>query len=138
MPARDKYHDCVCNALIKDGWTITNDPLVLKWGGKDLYVDLGAERLLAAEKGSEKIAVEVKCFVGPSDMAELEQALGQFVLYRSILARQEPNRRLLLAVPEFAWHDVFEDAMGPILFEDNLVCGFVFDVESQEIIRWMP
>lgn len=40
MPARDKYHDCVCNALIKDGWTITNDPLVLKWGGKDLYVDL--------------------------------------------------------------------------------------------------
>ncbi|MFN9868505.1 MAG: element excision factor XisH family protein, partial [Pseudanabaena sp.] len=29
MPAKDIYHDNVCNALIKDGWTITDDPLVL-------------------------------------------------------------------------------------------------------------
>jgi hypothetical protein len=74
MPARDIYHDQVKNALIKDGWTITHDPFVLKWGWKDLFVDVGAERLLTAEKGAQTIAVEVKSFTGPSDMVELERA----------------------------------------------------------------
>jgi hypothetical protein len=52
MPAKDRYHQTVKNALIKDGWTITNDPLHLRWGNKDMYVDLRAERLFSAEKGS--------------------------------------------------------------------------------------
>ncbi len=29
MPAKDIYHNQVKNALIKDGWTITDDPLIL-------------------------------------------------------------------------------------------------------------
>ena len=64
MPARDTYHDAVCKALVKDGWTITDDPLRLVWGKKDYYVDLGAERILAAERHGRRIAVEVKSFVG--------------------------------------------------------------------------
>ena len=56
MPAKDIYHNNVKNALIKDGWKITHDPLRLEWGGKDMYVDLGAEELLAAEKGGRQIA----------------------------------------------------------------------------------
>ncbi len=28
MPARDIYHDTVRNALEKDGWTITHDPVI--------------------------------------------------------------------------------------------------------------
>lgn len=63
MPAKDTYHDAVKTALTKDGWTITDDPLYLKCGYKDLFIDLGAEQLLAAEKGKRKIAVEVKSFV---------------------------------------------------------------------------
>lgn len=55
MPAKDKYHDSVRNALIKDGWTITHDPLIVRWGAKDMYVDLGAEQFLAAEKTGCKI-----------------------------------------------------------------------------------
>ena len=52
MPARDRLHNAVKNALIRDGWTITHDPLRLTSGRRNLYVDLGAERLLAAEKGA--------------------------------------------------------------------------------------
>jgi len=48
MSAKDIYHDTVKNALIKNGWKITHDPLVLKWGPKDLFIDMGAERLSAA------------------------------------------------------------------------------------------
>jgi len=65
MPAKDLYHDTVKTALLKDGWTITDDPLSLEIGGRDLFVDLGAEKLLIADRGSQKIAVEVKSFISP-------------------------------------------------------------------------
>lgn len=68
MPALDTYHEAVKSALIKDGWTITHDPLRLAVGPRGVYIDLGAERLLAAERGTEMIAVEVKSFVGPSEI----------------------------------------------------------------------
>ncbi len=84
--------------MIADGWTITHDPFVLKWGTKDLFVDLGAERLLAADKAGQKIAVEVKSFSGASEINDLEKALGQFILYHDVLGESEPHRRLYLAI----------------------------------------
>jgi hypothetical protein len=80
MPAKDTYHDAVRNALVKDGWTITDDPFRLIWGERDFYVDLGAERIVAAEKAGKRIAVEVKSFLGTSPVHDLELALGQFLL----------------------------------------------------------
>jgi hypothetical protein len=115
MPARDLYHDIFRNALIKDGWTITHDPLQLRYGGKDMYVDLGAERLLAAEKGSQKIAVEIKSFTRPSVMQDLEIALGQYTLYNDVLVENEPERLLFLAVPKEIKDDIFEDPLGRLL-----------------------
>ena len=82
MPARDFYHDKVRNALIKDGWTITHDPYSMKLGSADLFVDLGAEKIIAAEKGSDKIAVEIKSFLGKSIIAQTQDAIGQFIMYR--------------------------------------------------------
>ena len=88
MPAKDIYHDTVRTALDKDGWTITHDPLRIRLArGKNLFVDLGAERLLAAEKGTEKIAVEIKSFIGTSEVEDLKNALGQYVLYEKIIKR---------------------------------------------------
>src|SRR4051794_32070929 len=108
MPAKDTFHDACKNALIKDGWTITHDPLRLVWGGKDMYVDLGAERLLAAEKPGQRIAVEVKSFLGESEIDDLEKAVGQFVLYRAVLAEREPDRQLFIAVTEWIL-ELFEE-----------------------------
>ena len=86
MPARNLHHNSVKTALIKDNWNVTHDPLSLKWGIKYLYVDLGAEKLLTAEKGTSKIAVEVKSFTGLSEMRELEVAIGQYLVYNDSLA----------------------------------------------------
>ena len=95
MSAKDIFHDKVKNALVKDGWTITDDPYSLKWdNGENLLIDLAAERVIAAEKDNEKIAVEIKSFVGASEMNDLENALGQFIFYRAILAENEPDREL--------------------------------------------
>jgi len=78
VPAPDTYHEVVKHALIKEGWTITHDPYTLTFGQRNVFVDLGAERMLAAEKGQEKIAVEIKSFQGASDVRDLEMAIGQY------------------------------------------------------------
>ena len=80
MPARDFYHHVVVEALTADGWNITDDPLRLAFGARDFYIDLAAELPIGAEKGGERIAVEVKSFVGASNIRELELAIGQFAL----------------------------------------------------------
>jgi hypothetical protein len=92
MPKKDKFHDAVKNALNKDGWTITDDPYKLDFGFTDAFVDLGAERLLAAEKGKEKIAVEVKSFIGSSELYEFHTALGQFANYELALQIEDHKR----------------------------------------------
>jgi len=137
MPARDYYHEHVRSALIKDGWTITHDPFRLNWGGKDLYVNLGAQRLIGAEKDHRRIAVEVKSFLGPSEMADLEKALGQFVLYRAILAERAPERHLYLAVPQPTLIDVFGQSFGELLLKNNLAQVVGFDPVKEEITQWL-
>ncbi len=138
MPARDIYHEAVKNALLKDGWTITHDPLRLRLRrGKNLFVDLGAERMLAAERGTEKIAVEIKTFSRASDMKDLEDAVGQFVLYAHLLQRSDPDRVLYLAVPELARRNVFEEEAGQVMLEDRVIRLFSFDPEQEIIVHWI-
>lgn len=130
MPVKDLLHDCVKNALIKDGWTITNDRFRLKYKGRKLYVDLGAERIIAAEKGAKKIAVEIKSFVGASEINDLENAPGQFIFYRAILAETEPDRELFLAVPDEVFKTLFEKEFHDLLTKNNL--AKVFGVNEEK------
>ena len=138
MPARSIYHQGVRNALEKDGWTITHDPYYLSWGGKDMYVDLGAERLLAAEKGQRRIAVEVQSFLSDSIMEDLEKALGQFIPYRTVLAKLDPDRVLYLAVPNDVARDLFEEPLGRLLVESNLAQVIGFDPQAEVLVQWIP
>ena len=138
MPARDLYHDTVKNALIKDGWTITHDPFRLPVGIRDSFVDLGAQKLVAAEKGTRKIAVEIKSFLGSSVLQDLETALGQFTLYRAFLGRAEPDRTLYLALPEPTMEGIYADKIADVLFDDKLVEAVTFDPDEEVIVRWIP
>lgn len=140
MPARDLYHDAVKTALVKDGWTITHDPLTLRWGRKDLFVDLGAEKLLAAEKAGRRIAVEIKSFLGRSEVEDLKNALGQYILYRDIMSEleSEKDRELYLAVPRAVSADLFEEPVGRLPIEKGHLRLLVFDADKEEIVRWIP
>jgi hypothetical protein len=138
MPARDTYHQTVKNALVKDGWTITHDPLRIRLARrKNLFVDLGAERMLAADRGTEKIAVEVKSFISPSDMKDLEEATGQFVLYERLLKRYYPDRILFLAVSEDTKKRVFEEEAGQTLIEDGIIRLVTFEPVKEAIVQWI-
>lgn len=77
MSAKNIHNDAVIEALVADGWSITDDPLSLEVGGRDMWVDLGAEKdTLLAEKGEIRIAVEVASFVGNSPILDLQKTLG--------------------------------------------------------------
>jgi hypothetical protein len=78
MSARDLFHAAVRRGLEKEQWHISSVPLELEWEEVRIKIDLAAERLIAAERGEEKIAVEVKSFVSPSPISDFYTALGQF------------------------------------------------------------
>jgi len=138
MPAKDLYHDAVRKALENDGWTVTHDPYTMKWGRKDLHIDLGAERLIAAEKIGHKIAVEVKSFVGQSEVNDLEHALGQFILYHDILANVESDRTLYLAIRDTVFVDVFQEPIGEVLLHNQRLRLIVFQLETETVTQWIP
>ncbi len=138
MPAKDIYHDTVKRALQKDGWIITHDPFPLQIGRKRLSADLGAERLINAEKGTQKIVVEVKSFVGRSDVKDLEQALGQYILYRQVLNEMRIDRSLYLAIPQPIFNSVFTIELGQVLLKNQIVKLIVFDDKSEAIVQWIP
>ncbi len=137
MSARDRYHDTVKNALIQEGWTITHDPYRLAIGRRRGYIDLGAEMPLAAEKEGRRIAVEIKSFLGASELDDLENALGQYGVYRVILAKSEPERALYLALPD----DIHELLLDETDFRDILRAFqtrlILFDPQRGRIVKWI-
>lgn len=136
--ARDKYHEQVRLALEKDGWTVTDDPYQLLMGTRRTYIDLGAERLLiGAEKGKEKIAVEIKTFTGGSDLQDFDQAVGQFLRYRSALQREEPDRKLYLAMPFVFYERFFQDLFFLELLEETDISTIVYDQTNAIIKKWI-
>jgi XisH protein len=137
MPARDIYHNTVIIALEKDGWKITNDQFKLTVGNRSVYVDLGAEKLFAAEKEGRKIAVEIKSFISASLIRDLEEALGQYVLYSSILEEQEPERLVYIAVPKVIFRDFFSEPICQLLMRRTVVRLIVFNPENKEITQWI-
>lgn len=138
MPARDLYHDAVRIALEKDGWTITDGPLILTIGLRSVFVDLGAEKLIAAERGTDKIAVEVKSFLSPSPISDLEIAWGQYFLYARTLQKQEPDRILYLAVNQTVFQTLFAEEAGQLLMAEPGFRLIVFNSANEEIIQWKP
>ena len=138
MPARDTYHDTVKNALIKDDWEITHDPLSLKWGTRDMYVDLGASQLLAADKGERQIAAGMKSFVGQSDMNDLDKAMGQYLVYQDVLAEVEPNRTLYLAIANETFEGIFSEPLGQLLIKNNRANLLIFNPLRETISQWIP
>jgi hypothetical protein len=137
MAKRDVYHGVVRHALETDGWIITADPLTLKYGAQSVYVDLGAQAPIAAEKEGRKIAVETKSFLTTAPIVEMEKALGQFVLYRFLLKRQRTDYTLYLALPEAAYRSLFEIVDGIALIGELDLRLIVFDQQMEKIVRWI-
>jgi hypothetical protein len=137
MARKDLYHGIVRHALEKDNWIITHDPLDLTIGEVELLADLGAERVIGAEKDNQKIAVEIKSFVGQSPVSEFHKAIGQYENYRLSLEETDPNRSILLAIPEFAWEDFFQRPFIKKAIERYKIELIIFEPEIETILQWI-
>jgi len=138
MAARDKFHTAVKQALIKEQWSITHDPLNLKFGEYDqVQIDLGAEKVLAAEKDGEKIAVEIKSFLSDSSIFDFHVALGQFLNYRLVLEKEAPQRVLFLAVPTYAYDSFFQRELPKAIISRYGLKLIVYDPINEVITQWI-
>ena len=138
MSARDVFHEPFTRALLKEGWTITYDPLTIPFDGTDLFVDIGAERLIGAERDGERIAVEIKSFLKPSPVQDLKEAIGQYILYSDIMAEapEGAGRILYLAVREETHRVTFAKDQTQRLLRNRNIRLVVFDPEEEVITEW--
>jgi hypothetical protein len=136
MPAKDIFHETVKKALLKEGWTITDDPLMIEFGGVNLYVDLGAAKVIAAEKAGQQIAVEIKSFLSKSFISEFHHAVGQFMDYRLVLSKKDPERILYLAIPDDTYKSYFFLEFTQAAIESFQLKFLVYDIEQEVIVKW--
>jgi hypothetical protein len=137
MPAKDIFHNTVKIGLEKEGWAITSDPLYLDFGGVEIYIDLAAEKLIAAEREGEKIAIEVKSFIGSSAISEFHKALGQFINYRTALSQKEPERIMYLAVPNITYETFFKLELIQLVTKTQNIKLIVYNPNKEEIEQWI-
>lgn len=135
--ARDIFHNVVRAALEAEGWTITADPLKFEFGEVKFQVDLAAEKVLAAERRGEKIAVEIKSFLRASAVTDFYGALGQFLSYRLALEVIEPDRLLYLAVPIDAYQNFFRLEFTQAAIKTYQLRLIVYDALAEEIVQWI-
>jgi XisH protein len=136
--ARDIYHNTVKEALIKDGWVITHDPYYLDIGEKSpLEIDLGAEKLISAEREGQKIVVEIKSFLNRSITYDFHGAYGQFRIYRRGVGQTDPERVLFLAMPEDIYDDLSAKQFYLDLIEEENIKLLIFNPLKNTIVSWI-
>lgn len=136
MAALDKFHVAVRNALVKDGWTVTDDPLRVEFGETTYSIDLGAEKLIGAERGDVRIAVEIKCFLGPSLIAEFHAALGQYINYKNALEEVEPERTIFLGVFSDAFTALMKQKAVQTAMTKQGLRLLSYSPDLEEILQW--
>ena len=102
-----------------------------------MFVDLGAKKLLAAERDGQRIAVEIKSFVGKSLVKDWENAIGQYTLYFKIISKKEPGRTLYLAITEEIYTSFFNEDIVQVVLADGVIKIIVVDTIQEVITRWI-
>ncbi|MBE9116403.1 XisH family protein [Lusitaniella coriacea LEGE 07157] len=137
MSRRDDLHFSLRRTLEKDGWIVTDDPLILVLKQTLLKADLGAEKFFTAEKAERKIAVEVKDFDSPSVISELEKTMGQLQLYQWALEEQQPERQLFLAVSQAIFMKHFQKPIFQLAVKRNTINLLVYEPKREVILQWI-
>jgi hypothetical protein len=100
-----------------------------------LQIDLAADKIIAAEKPGEKIAV--KSFSNDSPMYDFHLALGQFLNYQMTLEENEPDRVLYLAVPLDTYQSFFQRPLPKAAIQRHKLKLIVYRIKKEEIAKWI-
>jgi hypothetical protein len=136
MPQLDSCHPQVVSALEKAGWSIVVSPFRLESPLNDLFVDILLDRVSEAET-QEIVVVEVKCFTDrKAQTYELYVAIGQYLVYREMLAASGIEHPLYLAVPSDAFYGIFEAIGMPVAIRTQMKL-VVIDLDKEEVVQWI-
>lgn len=136
MPAKDKYHDQVINALKKDGWRIVRENVVIGDQVRQLFIDILAKR--ENDEAIEAVLVEVKVFEGVrSPMTYLEKAVGQYMLYMAFLDYSDEQIPLYLAIPSTVYNDLFSENIIKYAVQFLKLKMVIFDPIEEQIVKWI-
>lgn len=98
--------------------------------------DIGAEKVIVAEKENERIAVEVKSFVHISILHDFLLAVGQFYVYRKILDKNDPERTLFVALPEFVFERIIKFDWAKEVVSGLDMKFILYDTNLKIITAW--
>ena len=136
MPAVDRYQGVVVNALQKAGWQVVDSPHIIRIERRSIFVDLTAQR--TNEDFDQQIVIlEVKGFEDRSAVHNLEEAVGQYMIYRALLDEIGIRYPLYLAVPILAFNGILSERIGQVVRKRLGIKLLVFDVSSEEIVQWL-
>ncbi|GBF80486.1 XisH family protein [Aphanothece sacrum] len=137
MPAKDIYHEGFKNALIKEGWQIIRDPYTIRYEGLKLFADLKGKKLFSAQKEDTDIVVEIKSFLSLSLIHEFQCALGQYILYRTLLSQINPDCHLYLAIEQEVYETFFQQKGVKLVTEQYQILLIVINIYEEKVIKWI-
>lgn len=135
--AKDIFHDVVRTSLEEEGWVIVDDPMSIKVGDNQIYIDLSADKILSADRENEKIAVEIKTFISGSIVFNFHVAIGQFINYQAVLEQIEPERKLFLAIPLDIYRTFFQSVLAQSVLTRQEIPLIVYDPQREEDLQWI-
>ncbi len=134
--AKDIIHDAVKQALIKDGWVITHEPFTIQYEDEPVYADLGAEKVIAAERAGQQIVVEIKSFLNPSAIQDFKEALGQYLIYRELIIEVAPQYKPILAISEPTYFGAFQRSIIKLMIDRYQIALLVVSIPKEEVVLW--
>ena len=136
MPALDYCHENIVHALEKDGWTVSDRQLRIRTAERIIYVDVSASKAVNGSR-QQILLAEVKCFPNAdSTTRDLYTAIGQYLIYRVILAEVEENAPLYLAIPEAVYEVVFDSTIRRAI-QENRIKLLIVNLEREMIVQWI-
>ncbi len=96
-----------------------------------------ADRTLEIERNGEQIIVEIKSFISRSPMREFETALGQYIIYRTLLKAVLPQTKIYLGIGGGIYESFFQQKSISMVLEEAKIRLIVVDLKKEEILKWI-
>ena len=135
--ARDLIHYAIKNALTKDGWKVTDDPLSISSDETRFYIDLAANKFVTAEKRDERIAIEIKSFNYVSILEPFYCALGKYIVYQKALKEARSTRKLFLGIANKTYFRLRQIPIFLRILEQSEVSLIIVNTQSEKIVKWI-
>jgi len=134
MPAKDRYHDALKRALLKEGWAIDDEQITLTVDERHLWIDLQ----ISHHVSRQIFLVEVKELSEvDSPIEALANALGKIALYRLAIRLEKIEIPIVLAVSEASYNGILSEVIGQHSVTEANIPLIVFNPQKEEIVLWM-